>query len=209
MQLHRADVLDAAIRLLDAEGLDRLTMRRLATTLNVQAGALYHHFADKKALLDAMAERLLDDIDDIDPAAPWDQRVTELSSRLRDALRAHRDGARLHAGTFVAQPNTLRTGQAFLHAFLDAGLPRDQAGTTVFALLYYILGHTIEEQARDELITSGHWPPRPTPETTSEYPDIVDVAASLNAASASQRFHDGLTIFLDGVRTRAAAAATS
>ena len=53
-------VVDVAIALLDADGLDALTMRKLATRLGVQAGALYWHFASKQALLDAMADRFLE-----------------------------------------------------------------------------------------------------------------------------------------------------
>ena len=57
-QLHRQDVLDGALAMLDAVGLDQLTTRKLAAHLGVQAGALYWHFANKQALLDAMADRL-------------------------------------------------------------------------------------------------------------------------------------------------------
>jgi type II secretory pathway predicted ATPase ExeA len=55
MRLRREHVVDEAIVLLDADGLDALTLRKLATRLGVQAGALYWHFASKQALLDAMA----------------------------------------------------------------------------------------------------------------------------------------------------------
>ena len=51
MRLRREHVVDEAIALLDADGLDALTMRKLATRLGVQAGALYWHFASKQALL--------------------------------------------------------------------------------------------------------------------------------------------------------------
>ena len=61
MRLRREHVVDVAIALLDADGLDALTMRKLATRLGVQAGALYWHFANKRALLDAMADRFLED----------------------------------------------------------------------------------------------------------------------------------------------------
>ena len=202
MRLNRADVLDGAMALLEAEGLDGLTMRRLAAALHVQPGALYWHFVDKKALLDAMAERMLGRVAEVDGALPWDERAAELASRLRAALRSHRDGARIQSGTFVAQPNTLRVGDAFLRAFLDAGLSDQSAGTAVFSLLYFILGHTIEEQARDELVAAGAWPPSTDAVDEREYPQLARVKQILDAANDDERFREGLAMFLDGIRAR-------
>ena len=53
--LHRADVVDGAVELLDAEGLDGLTTRKLGASLNVDGSALYRHFPNKEALLEAIA----------------------------------------------------------------------------------------------------------------------------------------------------------
>ncbi len=60
MQLRRGDVLDGAMAILDEYGLGDLTMRKLATSLGVQPGALYWHFPNKQTLLGAMADRILD-----------------------------------------------------------------------------------------------------------------------------------------------------
>ena len=75
MRLRRERVVDVAIALLDADGLDALTMRKLATRLGVQAGALYWHFAGKQALLDAMADRFLEDFAADLPAGSWDEQL--------------------------------------------------------------------------------------------------------------------------------------
>ncbi|MFJ6572458.1 TetR/AcrR family transcriptional regulator C-terminal domain-containing protein [Streptomyces sp. NPDC091292] len=209
MRLKRADVLAGALRVLDAEGLAGLTMRRLATDLNVAPGALYWHFADKRALLDAMAEHVIAGIEDVDPDEPWDRRVVEVSHRVRAALRSHRDGARLHAGTFVLQPHTLRVGNAYLRAFLDAGLPRDQAATTLFSVLHYVLGHTIEEQAREELMAAGAWTTDISGVPGTDAPEFADLAAALagmDALDADTRFDDGLRTIVAGVRLRVAEA---
>jgi TetR/AcrR family tetracycline transcriptional repressor len=210
VRLHHTDVLEAAMVLLETEGLEKLTMRRLATSLNVQPGALYWHFADKKALLDAMAERLLVDAGKVDPALPWDERVDILAHQVRSALRSHRDGARLLAGTFVAQPNTLRTGQAFLIAVRDAGFTDAEAGATAFALLYYILGHTIEEQAREELIAAGRWQPRRDAVdavNSAAFPDFSHVVRAMDNSSGDARFAHGLQLFIDGIRHQQASRA--
>jgi TetR/AcrR family transcriptional regulator, tetracycline repressor protein len=58
MQLKRADVVTGALALLDADGLDGLTMRKLG----VQAGGIYWHFKNKQALLEAMADRIVGEV---------------------------------------------------------------------------------------------------------------------------------------------------
>ncbi|MHA6765149.1 TetR/AcrR family transcriptional regulator C-terminal domain-containing protein [Streptacidiphilus sp. PAMC 29251] len=209
MRLNRTDVLEAAMTLLDAEGLERLTMRRLATSLKVQPGALYWHFADKQALLDAMAERLLADVGQVDPPGSWDQQVATLAQQVRAALLSHRDGARLLAGTFVAQPNTMRTGEAFLRALRAAGVPDGETGMTSFALLYYILGHTIEEQARDELVATGGWQQQLDELDGVGFPDIARELTSMDSSTGDQRFQHGLGLFLDGIRHQLAARSDS
>jgi AcrR family transcriptional regulator len=85
-------------------------MRKLAAQLSVQAGALYWHFKHKQALLDAMADAVLAEAAGPASQGTWEEQLAELGSRLRRAFLARRDGARVVAGTFTAEPNTLRTG---------------------------------------------------------------------------------------------------
>jgi TetR/AcrR family transcriptional regulator, tetracycline repressor protein len=199
--MRRADVLAAALRLLDAEGLDGITMRRLAGSLDLQPSALYHHFRDKKALIDALAEQLLADVGDVDPAQPWDERIESLALQVRSALMAHRDGGRLMAGTFVAQPNTLRIGERHVEALRDAGLDQELWATTTFTLNYYILGHTIEEQARDELIAAGTWDQQLVDLAKAPYPVIARAVTDMERLDGETRFRRGLDLIIDGIRT--------
>jgi TetR/AcrR family tetracycline transcriptional repressor len=111
MRLRREHVVDEAIALLHADGLDALTMRKLATRLGVQAGALYWHFASNQALLDAMADRFLEDFGAGLPAGSWDERLSAAGWRLRQVLLSHRDGARVMAGTYVAETSTIPARQ--------------------------------------------------------------------------------------------------
>ena len=100
MQLHKRDVVEAATALLDNYGIADLTMRRLARELDVSPGALYWHFANKQQLLGAIADRILEPVDDV-PAA-WRDRITGICGRLRDALLSHTDGAELVSASFAA-----------------------------------------------------------------------------------------------------------
>jgi AcrR family transcriptional regulator len=81
-------VVDGAVELLDAEGLDGLTTRKLGASLNVDGSALYRHFPNKEALLDAIADRLVEGIDRSLPEGSWDEQLAILAGRLREALLA-------------------------------------------------------------------------------------------------------------------------
>jgi len=74
-RLTREKVLDAAMALASVDGLDGLSMRRLARTLGVEAMSLYNHVANKTDLLDGIAERVFAQVEPADPAMPWAQRV--------------------------------------------------------------------------------------------------------------------------------------
>src|SRR5262249_37040276 len=101
MPLRKANVIGEALRFLDSGGLDELTMRKLGAALNVQGGALYRHFPNKEALLDAMADKIVEGVGDPLPDVPWPEQIQILGNRLRAALLRYRDGARVVAGTFA------------------------------------------------------------------------------------------------------------
>jgi TetR/AcrR family transcriptional regulator, tetracycline repressor protein len=199
MVLRRADVVEGALELLDVEGLDGLTMRKLSAALNVQGGALYRHFPSKEALLDAMAERLLAGVGaPLPPGRPWPDQCRELAGRLHAALLARRDGARVVAGTFVPSPNTAAAGDQAIQVLCAAGFPPETAGWLTFAVFYYVLGHTIEEQGQSRLGPGDDWSARLAASGTG----LADPAASAMRATAAAdpgaRFRFGLEVFLAG-----------
>ena len=197
MQLKRADVVTGALALLDADGLDALTMRKLGAWLGVQAGGIYWHFKNKEAMLGAMADRIVAEITatPLTPG-PWDAQLTEIGHRYRRALLAHRDGARVVAGTWVQEPNTVRGGDQAMRILTDAGFPLDRAAWVMFAVGYYALGHTIEEQAQR---AEGDWEQR---DPGLADPDLRAAMAGMIRADPGERFTYGLELFLDGLRLR-------
>ncbi|WP_218042597.1 TetR/AcrR family transcriptional regulator C-terminal domain-containing protein [Embleya hyalina] len=202
--LRRADVVEGAIALLDAEGLDGLTTRKLGASLDVRGPALYRHFPSKEALLDAMADRLLESVVAPVPDGPWDEQLMFLARRLRAALLAHRDGARVVAGTYVAGPNTRLLEDALFRILEAAGFPAEQAGWVTLTCGHYVLGHTIEEQAQARLSATGAWTERKHDlvrgRAESEYARTALTSAF--DADPGERFEFGVGLLLDGLRRR-------
>ncbi|MCK2218853.1 TetR/AcrR family transcriptional regulator C-terminal domain-containing protein [Actinomadura sp. ATCC 31491] len=87
--LNREKVLDAALALADAEGLDGLSMRRLAKTLGVEAMSLYNHVAGKADLLEGLVERVFAEVDPPDPGLPWHEQVRALALSMHQAFSRH------------------------------------------------------------------------------------------------------------------------
>ncbi|WP_019548908.1 TetR/AcrR family transcriptional regulator C-terminal domain-containing protein [Streptomyces sulphureus] len=196
MLLRKANVVDGALALLDDTGLDGLTMRKLGEALGVRAGALYRHFPSKQALLDAMAERIMASVEVTLEPGHWSEQGVALAGRLRHALLRHRDGARVVAGAYTAEAHTVLFGNTSAALLRQAGLPPRQAAWAVAAVSQYVIGHTIEEQARADLVEGGLWSKKM--DAFTELSD--DVALSAFDADPEERFVYGLQLFLNGIR---------
>jgi AcrR family transcriptional regulator len=146
--LTRAAVIEAALDLIDAEGLPALNLRKLATRLGVSAMTPYSYFSDKADLLDAMAGHALEPLRaDPDSDAPWDQQVESAMTGMHHALARHPGAVEL----IMAQSDTqlLDVFRQRLIAMLErAGLSRDQSADTLRSLTSYILGYAILTRLR-------------------------------------------------------------
>ena len=206
MQLRRGDVLAGALKILGEYGLADLTMRRLATSLGVQPGALYWHFPNKQTLLGAMVDTILDGICVASAQEQeWDAAYDELAHRLRAALLAHRDGAELVSAAFASRLTTSTIREAFVGAGLRAGLSGPHAELASHALLYYVLGHTVDEQSRAQMEEAGaltRGPVSPAAEAAGPSADAEHSDADLLDGDPSTRFDFGLDLFIDGIRAR-------
>lgn len=89
--ISRRGVLEAALRIVDDEGLDSLSIRRLGDELGVNGASLYHHFSGGKdeILVGAAQLALVGVADDPDPDVPWRPWLKSMANRYRDALAAH------------------------------------------------------------------------------------------------------------------------
>jgi TetR/AcrR family transcriptional regulator, tetracycline repressor protein len=87
--LNREKVLDAALELADKEGLEGLSMRRLAGTLGVEAMSLYNHVSNKADLIDGIVERVFGQIEPPDPALPWQEQLRGTARNMYRVFSRH------------------------------------------------------------------------------------------------------------------------
>ena len=114
-------IVAGAVAIIDAEGLDALTVRRLASELGVAPMTVYSYVRGKEEILDLVVDRVAADIGLPPVEADWRERARALAHSLRAALLAHPDGARLISERPVTSPNAFRLFDAGLGIFRSAG----------------------------------------------------------------------------------------
>ena len=111
-----------ALALADAEGLDALTIRRLAQELGVTPMALYWHFRNKDELLAGLADQFWSEIDtDVDAAAPWPAQLRGLLESLVRVLRAHPSASQLLVAGEKRSPAALEATEVTLEVLRRGG----------------------------------------------------------------------------------------
>ena len=160
MALDRRRIVAEAVALLDADGLDGVTLRRLARRLDVQAPTLYWHIPNKAALVTAIAEEILDQqFPELAPPEPdrrWQDWLINLAQRLRRALLAHPDGARVISASQLSL-RMAAISELAMSTLVARGVPLRQARLLVLTVERFTIGHVLEEQAPrpDEDALSG------------------------------------------------------
>ncbi|QAY72567.1 TetR family transcriptional regulator [Agromyces protaetiae] len=150
MALDRQQIVDEALRLLDDEGLDALSLRTLASRLGVRAPTLYWHVKSKAELLDALADAIMDEAIGALPQAAsadgWAGWLLAALSALRAALLRHRDGARVVSGARLALRRA-DFSEAAMSTLVAHGVELQRARLTVLAGERFTVGYVLEEQA--------------------------------------------------------------
>lgn len=204
-KLDRAQVVDTALRLLDETGLEGLTLRRIATELDVKAPALYWHFANKQALLDEMATEMLRRMNSGPHVRPesWQQAVTATCRTLRDGLLRHRDGAKVFSGTRLTDLGHAERQHLMLSSFTDAGFALPDAVQAFMTAYAYTVGFVIEEQAVHPLPgerAPGYDPQERAAGIAPEHALAAEAGRDL-FGDFETRFERGLAVIVAGVET--------
>jgi TetR/AcrR family tetracycline transcriptional repressor len=207
MKINRDMVTRAGLTLLNADGLERLTLRRLAVELNVQAPTIYWHFKSKEELLDEMGTVVLaEGAANLIPArksSGWRVWASTFGEGLRKTLLAYRDGARMVAGTRLTDAEFLKTTERIGSQMLAAGFSV-RAAVVLFSTIYnYTLSFVMEEQA--VFPTPGKRSPRYSIKERNTRLDPAVFPFHRQTSSIlfdryDQRFREGLELILRGAK---------
>ncbi|MEW2516006.1 TetR/AcrR family transcriptional regulator C-terminal domain-containing protein [Streptomyces sp. NPDC046870] len=200
MPLTTQRIAEAALAVLRRDGLSLLSLRAVATELGVHHNAVRWHVSTKTGLLELVSDRIVADCLD-EPLPPaTDERLFELWSRLRAALLRYRDGARLVTGVTTTGPHTLALSEVSVSALLEQGRDPQEAVWLHWALFYFVLGLTAEEQSFDETLVSS----LAETVTTEAHPTLSrpDIMTHMVRGDFDQRFAFGVRRLLTTDRNR-------
>ncbi|WP_272687482.1 MULTISPECIES: TetR/AcrR family transcriptional regulator C-terminal domain-containing protein [Providencia] len=201
-KITRLQVLETALQLLETDGIDGLTMRKLADALHIKAASLYWHFNNKQSLVEGMADHIVANVavGDLNEG-DWKTNLLNITHQLRDALLQHRDGARVFAGTYVISDNVLRINNALIKTFMQSGMSAEKAANSTMTIFYFILGCCIEQQAalysHDNEINEKL--NKFNEIYKNQYPYTWAAKTILFTNNYEQRFLDGLTLIIRGL----------
>ncbi|MER7049109.1 TetR/AcrR family transcriptional regulator C-terminal domain-containing protein [Streptomyces jumonjinensis] len=195
MGISRAAVVDAALEVLDHQGLDMVTMRAVADRLGVQHNTVRWHVENKRRLLVLMSDAVLAGLDVAALPRPWEDRVRALARWCRGAILAHRDAARLLAGLATTEPNTYRFADTMIQTLLDAGFSHRTAAWANWTIFYLVLGITHEQQAH-----SPETPEHMMEFNDPEYPALSEAASHVAAGTYEERFEFALNMQVVALR---------
>jgi len=199
--LSRRRILEAAVRFVDREGLEALSMRKLGSELGVEAMSLYNHVPNKGALLDGMVEVLLGELEVPPEDEGWEKRV-------REAFQAFRRLAHEHPNVFpllINRPPDTMDGvwlvEEFLRTLRGAGFDPDTALHAFRALSSYTSGYTMAEIRGFAMEPAGA---RLGAVTLSpdDFPNIHELDAPLREVDHDAEFEFGLDLILAGLKKR-------
>jgi AcrR family transcriptional regulator len=199
--LTRELIVDAALALLERDGLQGLSMRRLAQELGSGAASLYWHVGDKEELLGLLLDRIVGEqpVPEPDPKH-WQGTVKELARATRRHLARRRDAAQLSLGRVPTGPNSLPVLERNLAVLAASGLPPQVIAYAADMFALYVGAFAYEESLSHE--------GQATPEQIGEYfrslppeqfPTLTRYADELVAGDLDERFEFAIELLIRGL----------
>jgi AcrR family transcriptional regulator len=210
-RLSKQAVVQRALALADADGLDALTIRRLATELGVTPMALYWHFRNKEELLAGLADQVWSELDtDVDAAQPWHQQLRGLLESLLAVLRRHPCASQLIMEGEKQSSSMQIASETALEVLHQGGFGPEQAAEitrnalwTGLALVMSEPGFhpeltaaEIAEKQRQNRVRMALLPP-------DQFPRLVEAAEPMCRCDPDFHYSFGVDLFIAGVRALA------
>ncbi|MBF6546150.1 TetR/AcrR family transcriptional regulator [Nocardia brasiliensis] len=195
--LTTADLANAALAVLDRDGLAALTMRAVAKELGVATMALYRYVADREALEVLVVDHIYAAIDTTSPpAAPWQEALTALLDRVRAAVARHPETVPLVLRHRQSSPASLRVIEAMLAVLTRAGFTGPDRVIAQRTLVAFLLGALQNEHYA---ALSGRGTATMAALDPETFPLLADTATQARTVTPDDEYRTGLQIVLRGL----------
>ena len=196
-KLTHDSIVQAAFSLLDDGGEKAFSMRKLATALNVDPMAIYHHHPSKSALIGAVLQAMMSECDLPEPSGNWQQDIRDLCQGLRHLAHKHPGTFRIYETFDDWLPAEHALHEAFHATLLNAGFAPQTTVRAMRLLLAYTEAFAVDEisgwfDPEDRTDLENSLKSGPYPATTSLLDEIVH-------SDTDAEFEFGLTVLLKGL----------
>ena len=207
-KVSRQAIVATALRILEAEGPDGLSMRKVGAACGVRGPSLYWHFTNKDELLDEMVDAALGEVDAGDPDQPWIEQAATIARSLRAVLLAHPGLATIIPTRLALGPNALDKIEASIAAGRRAGFGARQAGAAYYAVTTFVIGFVLQERATPLAELGGPDPDAPARREVVErmqalpgatHPNLVEMADEITDMQLDDLFEFCLHSLLQGL----------
>lgn len=187
---------DAALAMIEINGLEAFSLRKLASHLGCEAMSLYHHFASKSDILNALTDRLIDGLPKPADEQPPLERLRKLAWDWRDLALAHPHFFRYLALHRLNSATGVRFLNAILQALREAGIPPESAARLFRVINYFLIGAALDETAG---YAKGPSAQAPIDDATlaRDFPALAEAAPFFTPDQFEKTFEFGLALLLD------------
>ncbi len=197
----------AALAIVDRDGLDGFSMRKLGAELGVDPMAAYYYFPNKAAVLDGIVDAVQAEVAPVpDEDAPWDVRLREMMRAYRQAFRAHPHALPVLSTHPPSSIASLQRGEAAAAILHDAGFAPKEAFQIINCIAGYVIGVTLAEVG----LQPGGVPDPTEAEIMArvaqlpadEFPLLTAIFFGGMPYDPDAKFEDGLDLFITGLKVR-------
>lgn len=201
--LSRERIIEAAVALVDEQGVEALSMRRLGAALGVEAMSIYNHIPNKDTLLKALVQHVLAQIEIPPQEDDWAERLKRMSRSYRSLALRHPHFVQLIASRPYSGLPALRQVETIFEILEAGGFEESQWMDIVRTVSSFAIGFTLSEvsgfmEATDE-----------SPETDVDYDQVMDEFPRLvrmlpyfEGMNDAEQFEYGLDLFIAGLKRK-------
>jgi TetR/AcrR family transcriptional regulator, tetracycline repressor protein len=203
--LSRAQIVAAALDIARKEGMEALTIRRLAADLGASRMALYRHVADKDALVDLVMNAIAEH-DVVPPGigeGPWEERLRLLAAGMRRELTAYPGMADILITRPNHGPGALHLVETILEALADAGLGEREAARHYLVFIDLVLGRLHRELHGDPVAPRRTAALLDMADEPGAHPRLRAAEAHLRAVTTEEVFEAELRMLFAAIRAAA------
>lgn len=202
--LTRERIVEAAMTIIDTDGLEALSMRRLGSELGVNPMAAYHHVPNKAALYDLVLEAVMSgvEIPEQDPAVPVVERLAAAASAYRAAVLKHPHAIPVLAGRSLRTAAALKPVEPLIGLLFEAGVPATEAFAAVDVIAQYILGGAVGYYHHIVETEIGGRQREFEPLSPEEFPNTTRMLSEGRYLGFDGEFELGLDVIIRGLLSR-------